>query len=79
MKYSYEYNEDSVLTIDNRIDWFFRLDVLETICDEEISLKSVKIDIFTLTSLHSEQIHEIDWFRLIFVRSRRHKFELLDV
>ena len=36
MRYSYEYNKNSILTIDNRIDWFFRLDVLETIYDEEI-------------------------------------------
>ena len=35
-KYSYEYFENSILTIDNRIDWFFRFDVLETIYDEEI-------------------------------------------
>ena len=36
MEYSYEYNEDSILAIDNRIDWFFRLGVLETIYDEKI-------------------------------------------
>ena len=36
IEYSYEYNKNSVSTIDDRIDWFFRLDVLETIYDEEI-------------------------------------------
>ena len=58
MKYSYEYNEDSVQTINNRIDWFFRLDVLDTIRNEEKVLhwrvsKSNLINIFTLILLHS--------------------------
>ena len=35
-KYSYEYNENFILTIHTRIDWFFRLDVLDTIYDEEV-------------------------------------------
>ena len=33
--YSYEYIENSILTIDNRIDWFFRPEMLEKIYDEE--------------------------------------------
>ena len=52
-KDSYEYIESSILIIDNRIDWFFRLDVLETIYDEEIlhfrMSRSNLIDIFILT------------------------------
>ena len=52
MNYSYEYIENSILVINNRIDWFLRLDVLETSYDEEIlhwrMSKSNLIDIFTL-------------------------------
>ena len=36
MEYSYEYIEDPILAIGNRIDWFLRLDVLETGYDGEI-------------------------------------------
>ena len=36
MKYSYEYNKDSILIVNNKFDWFFRLEMLETIYSEEI-------------------------------------------
>ena len=69
MKYSYEYKEDSILIVDNRIDWFFRLDVLETIYCEKIlhcrMPRSDLINIFILVLLHSGQFHEIDWFKSI--------------
>ena len=32
---SYEYHEDFLFAVKNRIDWFFRLDVLDTIYDKE--------------------------------------------
>ena len=35
-EYSYEYIEDFVLVMNNRIDWFFGLEMLETDYDEEI-------------------------------------------
>ena len=50
MKYSYEYNESSILTIDNRTGWFFRLDVLETIYDEEICIAECQDHIWSIYS-----------------------------
>ena len=67
---SYECVEDFILIKDNRIDWFFRLDTLETIYDEEIRIEEcqnrILIDIFILTLLHSKQFHEVDWFKSTF-------------
>ena len=63
IEYSYEHIKNSVLTIDNRIDEFFLLRVLETIYDEKIYRKMSKsnlIDIFILIwQLHWKQFHEI--------------------
>ena len=39
MKYSYEYNEGPILAIDSRIDWFFQLEVLETVYGGEICIE----------------------------------------
>ena len=36
MKYSYECIKDFIFIINNRIDWFFRLDVFDMIYDEKI-------------------------------------------
>ena len=36
IEYSYEYNEGLVLAIDDRTDWFFRLDMLETVYGGEV-------------------------------------------
>ena len=53
IEYSYEYIENFILIVDNRINWFIQLDVLETIYDEKIlhckTPKSNLIDIFILT------------------------------
>ena len=50
MKYSYEYNEDFVLTVNNRINWFFRFDVLETNYDEKILHKECQDRIWPIYS-----------------------------
>ena len=36
MEYSYEYNKGSIPIVGNRIDWFFRPEVLETIYSGEV-------------------------------------------
>ena len=36
MEYSYEYNKGPVPTIGNRVDRFFRFDMLETVYDGEV-------------------------------------------
>ena len=36
IEYSYEYIKNFVLIINNKIDWFFRFDMFETIYDEKI-------------------------------------------
>ena len=36
MKYSYEYKKNTILIINNKIDWFFEFEMLETIYDKEI-------------------------------------------
>ena len=70
IKHLYEYNENFILIINNKIDWFFRLEMLETIYDEKIMHRKMSrsnlIDIFILILLHSKQFHEIDRFMSIF-------------
>ena len=47
--YSYEYNKGPILAIGGGTDWFFRLDVFETVYSGEVlHLKSAKTGIFTL-------------------------------
>ena len=50
IKDSYEYIESFILIINNKIDWFFRFDVIDTIYDKEIlhreMSKSNFVDIF---------------------------------
>ena len=50
MKYSYEYNENFVLTVNNKINWFFRFDVFETNYDEEILHKECQDRIWSIYS-----------------------------
>ena len=55
-RYSYEYIKNFILIKDNKIDWFFEFEMLETIYDEKIlhcrMSKSNLIYIFILISLH---------------------------
>ena len=37
MEYSYEYNENCLLVLVNRTDWFLWLDVLDTVYGGEVS------------------------------------------
>ena len=63
MEYLYEYNGGSLRAIRSRDDWFFPLDVLETVYDGEVLHRRVPrpdlTDIFTLALLHPGQFHEI--------------------
>ena len=56
-EYSYEYIKDSILTKNNRIDWFFEPEMLETIYDKKIlhckMPRSNLIDIFTCCCIES--------------------------
>ena len=50
MKYSYEYNENFILIINNKIDWFFRFDVFETIYHEKICIEKCQNRIWSIYS-----------------------------
>ena len=64
IEYSYEYIEIHILIINNKIDWFFRFDVFETIyrekiCIEKCQNRNIYID-FAIIAFR--QFHEIDQF-----------------
>ena len=65
-KNSYESHEDCFLIHDNKIDWFLRLDVLDTIYDEEISHWRMSKSIYSRWLFNNcihDRLHEIDWFQ----------------
>ena len=57
IEYSYEYNKRHILIINDRINWFFRLDVLETIYDEEICIEECQDRIWSMYWSRSCCIH----------------------
>ena len=70
--YSYEYMKDSIKARDNRIDWFFEFEMLETIHDEKIlhckMPRSNLIDIFILifdSCIQSSFTNSIDLDQLL--------------
>ena len=82
IKNSYEYNKDVFLIFNNKIEWFFRFEMIDKIYDEKKILhwkmsRSNLIDIFILILLHSKQFHKIDWFKSSW--NKRRKRELIAV
>ena len=69
MKYLYEYNEDSFRAMKNKNDWFFSLDVLETIYDEKILhwrvSKSIYLRWFCNNCIQNNFIKSIDSNQLL--------------
>ena len=52
MKYSYEYKKNFILIVNNKIDWFFRFDVLETIyCEKNLHCKMSKSNLIDICML----------------------------
>ena len=50
MKHLYEYDEDFFRVMKSRSDWFFRLDVFETIYDEDICIEKCQNRIWSIYS-----------------------------